>query len=166
MPIFKFINIQEQWCKRREQRKLNHFRHLHLHHLRHYHRDFCYSQNCCFYWYYFLSRRFLAEKCLFSRPSVSVETLALRECTSPCLFQPCLKLGVWTRVLFNWVCKTILNQILFYLLSFWFWMAVWILALFWLLTSVNSQLRFVLKMISVTKGAKFQIANQNHNDSN
>ena len=70
------------------------------------------------------------------------------------------------RVLFNWVCKTILNQISFYLLSFWFWMAVWILALFWLLTSVNSQLRFVLKMVSVTKGAKFQIANQNHNDSN
>ena len=82
----------------------------------------------------------------------------------------CFEIGntvrISTRVLFNWVCKTILNQILFYLLSFWFWMAVWILALFWLLTSVNSQLRFVLKMISVTKGAKFQIANQNHNDSN
>ena len=37
------------------------------------------------------------------------------------------------------------------------WIVIWILALFTLLTSAQSQLRFVLKCISVTKSGKFQM---------
>ena len=37
------------------------------------------------------------------------------------------------------------------------WIVVWNLALFSLLTSANSQLRIVLKMLSATKSGKFQM---------
>ena len=74
--------------------------------------------------------------------------------------------NVFTRDGFTPECKAIKNQILFWLLSWRIWVAVWNLAPFVALIIFKTNLSWEWAEVSYQKSAKIQTAIQNQNDSN